>query len=220
MNQFLKTEVEITAWLEHMEIKGYELKEDAHYGYVVDANEINLSFKKLVHIPVKFDTIEEDFSCQYNRLQNLHFAPRHVGENFDFRHNFIQSLKGAPITVGHNFIGQYNRLTSLRHSPQMVGGYFSCANNIIRSLKGCPERVGGNFWCDSNKIENLDDCPKSVGGCFVAFDNPQLGSIQDLREFDAILKIQQEIITIQQEKNNFDQLVFTKSKKTLSTHKI
>ena len=80
---FLKTEKEITKWLEKYEIKNYTLIPNDKYGFAVDINgNVDLSCKKLNHIPVRFNSISRSLYCYDNNLTSLEFFPQNVGGYF------------------------------------------------------------------------------------------------------------------------------------------
>lgn len=79
----LKNKEEIINWLESHNVQNYELLEDDKYGYVVNVDgDVDLSYIKLIHIPVKFAHVGGSFYCNYNKLTSLEFCPAHVGGSF------------------------------------------------------------------------------------------------------------------------------------------
>ena len=129
-------------------IRKYKINED---GSIDVSGDVNLSYKGLSELPLKFRNITGDFYCNSNQLI---------------------SLEGSPQSVGGYFECNNNQLTSLEGCTQTVGGDFYCYKNQLISLEGCPKSVGGDFFCDDNKLISLDGCPKSGGGDFYCDNNP------------------------------------------------
>ena len=160
-SQFLQTREEIEAWLQKMKIKNYTIRDDLMVD--VDGN-VDLSFKKLSFIPVKFWEVSGDFKCGDNQLTSLKGAPREVGGHFMCFHNQLESLKGAPREVGGHVNCSWNELQSLEGAPREVGGGFDCSYNQIKSLDGAPLDVCRDFWCKKNPhLESLEGIG-NVGG--------------------------------------------------------
>ena len=69
----------------------------------------------------------------------------------------LTSLKGAPTEVGWSFYCDRNQLTSLEGAPKIVGKNFNCSWNNLTSLKGAPRKVGRTFSCNYNpNLHSLD----------------------------------------------------------------
>jgi hypothetical protein len=107
-------------------IRKYKINED---GSIDVSGDVNLSYKGLSELPLKFRNITGDFYCNSNQLI---------------------SLEGSPQSVGGYFYCNNNQLISLDGCPQTVGGSFFCDDNKLISLDGCPKSVGGDFYCDNN----------------------------------------------------------------------
>lgn len=134
---FLKTKEEIKQWLDIYDIKKHIINDDL----TVDVDgHVDLRYKNLTYIPIKFNIVNGYFTCSDNRLT---------------------SLKGAPEKVGGFFDCYYNRLTSLDGAPKKVSGDFYCHNNQLTSLQGVPEKVGGIFRCSDNPLISLEGAPKN-----------------------------------------------------------
>ncbi len=78
---------------------------------------VNLSYRNLKSIPIKFKEVSGYFDCGYNQLT---------------------SLKGCPETVGGHFSCSNNQLTSLKYCPETVGDFY-CSNNHLTNFDGLPE---------------------------------------------------------------------------------
>jgi hypothetical protein len=120
-------------WLEAMKITEYSV--DAEGLVNVDGT-VDIPYKNLTSIPVKFGYVGGNFYCHYNNLTSLQGAPREVGGDFRCNHNNLTSLQGG---------------------PREVGGKFDCDNNNLSSLQGAPREVGGNFYCWNNKFKTEPD---------------------------------------------------------------
>jgi hypothetical protein len=101
-------------------IKNYTVNDDGS----IDVNgDVELSFKDLTELPLRFNKVTGWFDCSYNRLT---------------------SLKGSPRWIGGSFYCYNNRLSSLEFSPDYVGGHFWCKyNNLTDNY--CDTEIGGKF---------------------------------------------------------------------------
>lgn len=79
-----------------------------------------------------------------------------------------------------------NKLTSLEGSPQEVLGPFECNENNLTSLEHCPESIWGKLDAADNDIQNLEFIPKKVNQYVMLDNNPALGSLQKIRNYEAL----------------------------------
>jgi hypothetical protein len=151
-------------------IKNYTINPDES----VDVDgDVNLSYKKLDKLPVRFGKVTGYFDCHYNQLTTLEGCPQTVGGNFYCYNNQLTSLEGSPNTVVGNFWCGNNQLTTLEGCPTEVGGNFRCGNNQLTSLEGCPTEVGGNFWYHNNQLTTLEGLTDIfIGGKLFYSNNP------------------------------------------------
>jgi len=197
---FPTTREEVIEVCEKYRIKNYTINDDLS----IDVNgDVNLAYKNLEHLPLKFNYIEGSFDCYSNELKSLEGCPQTVGGsfecsdnklkslegcpqtvngNFECRINKLKSLEGSPQTVGGSFECDYNQLVSLEGSPQTVGGYFNCYRNELKTLEGSPQTVDGDFNCHFNKLETLEGGPQTVGGKF----NCSFNKLKDLEHFPEV----------------------------------
>jgi hypothetical protein len=112
-------------------IRDYTLNGD---GSIDVDGDVNLSFKGLSELPLKFGIVSANFYCNNNQLTSLQGAPREVGGNFYCHFNQLTSLRGAPGEVGGGFYCHNNQLTSLQGAPRVVAVSFSCHNNQLTTL--------------------------------------------------------------------------------------
>jgi hypothetical protein len=159
-------------------IQNYTINPD---GTVDVDGDVNLSYKKLDKLPVRFGKVTGYFWCDDNRLTTLEGCPQTVGAEFDCSYNQLTTLEGCPQTVGTEFDCSYNQLTTLEGCPQTVGGGFYCNNNQLTTLEGCPHKVVGNFYCHDNQLTTLEGCPTEVGGNFWC-NNNQLTTLEGLTD--------------------------------------
>jgi hypothetical protein len=102
-------------------IKNYTINDDGS----IDVNgSVDLSWYKLIELPLNFNRVTGYFSCSSNNLT---------------------SLKGCPRWIGGWFSCNSNRLTSLEFSPDYVGGSFDCIWNKLTD-NYCDTEIGGNFY--------------------------------------------------------------------------
>ena len=166
MNKFYKDKQKIINWLDEHEVKNYILVPDEKYGFIVNVNgDVDLSFKELINIPIKFSKVNGSFGCHDNKLTSLEFCPKKVGGSF-----YCDS----------------NKLTSLEFCTQAISGSFGCYKNQLRSLEFSPQTVGGSFLCSENQLRSLEFCPQMVGGNFYCENNPELKNIQEITDFKLI----------------------------------
>ena len=129
--------------------------------------DVNLAYKNLEHLPLRFNYVSGGFFC---------------------RENILVSLEGSPLTVGGNFGCGYNELKTLEGSPQTVNGDFNCYNNELKTLEGCPQTVGGDFRCSDNELKTLEGCPQTVSGGFDCKFN-KLTDLEHSPEVNGIIAI-------------------------------
>jgi hypothetical protein len=111
-------------------IKNYTINDD----FSIDVDIANLERYNLYNIPLKFNRVSRNFSCNLNNITSLEFGPKYVGDNY------------------HCF---NNNLTSLEYLPKHIGGFINCRNNIIWSFKGIPDNFRGYLFCERNPIEHI-----------------------------------------------------------------
>lgn len=188
-NQLLQNKEKIIAWLNQYQIKDYEVVEDNEYGYVVNVEGgVDISNKNLKLIAVKFNEVKGNFNCAKNQLATLEGGPKEVGGYFGCANNQLVSLEGCPKKVGGFFFCPYNQLTTLDGAPKEIGGSFNCRNNQLVSLEGCPKEVSGDFYCQNNQLASLEleNLPGIIGGVVNLNNNPILGQIQEIANFNEL----------------------------------
>ena len=107
-------------WLKTYGVENYTINKDLSVDVIGD---VNLWSKGLLEIPVKFESVSGDFSCNNNRLSTLLGCPDSVGRNFFCNDNCLVSLIGCPEFVGGDFYCMFN---SLNDSDEFL---YSCSNS-------------------------------------------------------------------------------------------
>ena len=103
----------------------------------IDVNDcVDLRFKNLTKLPLKFNKVNGYFICSNNKLKSLEGSPKEVNGYFDCHHN---------------------RLTSFEFSPRIIRECFYCYNNNIKSFEYFPSFVKNNFYCFDNPIKEVWD---------------------------------------------------------------
>jgi len=235
MTEFYSTQTEIDAWLQAQGVKNYTINADMSVdveGHVflskkklicIPVNFRNVSeffncdenlLTSLAGCPQSVGGV---FDCSKNALTSLLYGPETVGGSYICEHNQLTSLQYIATKINHiKQIGyhfstgvgcSHNQLVTLEHSPKYVNGSFECVNNRLSTLKGCPEVVNDYFIVSNNQLTSLEYCPKKVSALFFCHDNPLLGPVQGLRNFDEIYAVHLlhlEIARIKDEKNLLD----------------
>ena len=234
MTNLYRKKADIYKWLYINGIENYTIIFSKKYGFVVNVNtEVDLSYKKLDFIPVKFNRIKGNFICANNNLSSLEFCPKYIEGNFDCHDNNLTSLKFSPKHVRDNYYCGNNKLISLRYAPKKInrGLYchnneinsfkfcpkwihkdFNCINNNLTSLKFCPKYIGGHFSCGKNNIDSFEFLPEDVKDKVYFNENLKLGEMQKVNDFNII---QNEHLKIAKEKyfKRLNRLFKEKSKK-------
>ena len=159
---FPTTREEVIEACERYEIKNYTINDDLS----IDVNDdVNLAYKNLEHLPLKFNYVHGGFQCNRNKLKSLEGCPKTVGGDFVCYGNKLKSLEGCPQSVGGDFYCFTNDIETLKGSPQTVDGDFYCFDNNLVSLEGCPQTVD-NFDCSDNKLRDLEYFPEVSGDVY------------------------------------------------------
>ncbi len=132
-------------------IRDYTIKKD---GSIDVYGSVDLSYRGLEKLPLKFNEVSGYFRCSYNNLTTLEGSPRISGK----------------------FICTKNELTSLEHSPKVVHGDFYCVSNYLKTLKDGPERVMGSYHCNYNEIVDLYGISNEISSYLYCEKTP-VGSI-------------------------------------------
>jgi len=93
-------------------IANYTINSD---GSIDVDGDVDLYWKDLTKLPLKFNNVSGNFICSRNNLT---------------------TLEGSPKSVSGHFYCYVNNLTTLEGSPQTVGGNFRCSDNPISDQLG------------------------------------------------------------------------------------
>jgi hypothetical protein len=116
----------------------------------IDVNgDVDLSYKELDKLSIKFRNVTGNFNCYYNNLTSLEGSPKSVGGHFICSLNNLTLLEGGPKSVGGDFDCSYNNLTSVEGAPESVSGLFNCQYNPVYQI--------WNLFRDKDKIELFND---------------------------------------------------------------
>ena len=116
-----------------MKIKNYVINEDL----TVDVNEyVNISYKNLKEIPIRFGIINGGFNCNSNHLT---------------------SLKGCPQKISGTFYCVDNKLINLEYCPEIINDDFSCSDNNLTSFECFSKEINGIFiYFHQNNIDEKE----------------------------------------------------------------
>ena len=176
---FPTTREEVMQVCEKYEIRYYTINDDLSID--VDGG-VNLAYKNLEHLPLKFNYVSSNFVCSDNKLKTLEGCPQTVSGSFYCYDNELESLEGCPQTVSGSFDCDHNKLVSLEGCPQTVSGSFDCGYNELKTLEGSPQTVSGNFSCYGNELVSLEGGLQTVGGYF----DCSLNKLKDLEHFPEV----------------------------------
>jgi hypothetical protein len=132
-------------------LKLYEQFEDIHaicrkYGienYTINSDgsvsvdgDIDLQYKGLTKLPVKFKEVSDGFFCDCNNLTSLEGCPERVGGSFGCSRNNLTSLEGCPKWIGNNFDCDDNNIYTFERIPDYthIGGNFNCYGNLVDNI--------------------------------------------------------------------------------------
>lgn len=116
----------------HYGIDKYDINPD---GSIDVHDNVDLSKRGLVKIPIKFNKVFGYFDCSENDLITLEGCPKYVGGWFDCSFNNLTSLIGGPNEIKKFYDCDENNLVSLEGCPNIVDILF-ISNNNLKSLNG------------------------------------------------------------------------------------
>lgn len=117
----------------------------------------------------------------------------------------IKKIKVKFHEVKGRFDVEANELQTLKGCPEIVNGHFDCSHNELKDLKYCPQIIKGDFLCYSNHLNSIEYCPQMVHGHIDYYDNPELGEIEKIKDFDFFKKKAQRLQDIKQLKYKLDE---------------
>jgi hypothetical protein len=130
-------------------IENYTINFD---GSVSVDGDVDLDYKRLIKLPVKFKEVSGSFWCGGNRLTSLEGCPERVGDYFSCSFNKLTSLEGSPKWIGDNFYCQSNNIYTFEGIPDYthIGGVFYCYGNLVYNI--------WRLFKDHTKFEFFNDC--------------------------------------------------------------
>ena len=144
---FPTTREEVIEVCNRYRINNYTINDDLS---IAVEGHVNLAYKNLEYLPLRFNYVSGDFSCYDNKLK---------------------TLEGCPQTVSGSFDCYRNKLITLEGSPSVVNGNLICYDNKLETLEGSPKTINGNFLCFVNKLKDLEYFPE-VSDYINIRDNP------------------------------------------------
>ena len=149
-------------------IWNYEINND---GSIDVDGDVNIQFKSMTRLPLKFNTVTGDFNCYRNKLTTLEGSPGKVGGNVFLNDNRLTSLVGGPSEVGSDYECCDNGLITLEGLPKIINGDLTFCGNSVTTLIGSPEIIKGKFDCTRNQLTSLEHLPKILGDVYI-YNNP------------------------------------------------
>ncbi len=151
--EFIKeSKSDIDSICKKYDIKNYTINVDGS----IDVDDyVNLSYKSLYKLPLKFRNVSSNFNCNGNKLNSLEGCPEEVGEDFNCSDNNLTSLEGSPNRVGSKFICSNNNLTSFKGCPSYIGSIFYGNYNNIRDFYGFPDFWEGGLYIGNNPLSEI-----------------------------------------------------------------
>jgi hypothetical protein len=134
-------------------IKNYTINDDE----TIDVyGNVHLFDRGLTELPLWFNKVSGNFSCNNNQLTSLKGSPRRVDGNFSCADNQLTSLEFSPDYVGGGFYCNRNDLTDLIGSPKEVDMYFNCSGNEnLNNINGYTEKIYGLFYCNNTPLSSI-----------------------------------------------------------------
>ncbi len=80
-------------------------------------------------------------------------------------------------------------LTSLLGCPYVVGKDMDCSMNELESLEHCTERIKFSFFCQDNNLADIIHFPQEVLRMVYLQENPRLGELQNINDYDTLFTI-------------------------------
>jgi hypothetical protein len=140
---------DIDAICREYRISNYTINSD---GSISVNGDVDLWYKRLTKLPIKFKEVSGYFSCGYNNLTSLEGCPERVGDWFGCSNNNLTSLEGSPKYINDNFWCINNKIYTFEGIPDYthIGLYFYCYNNLVNNI--------WELFQDHTKFEFFNDC--------------------------------------------------------------
>lgn len=126
-------EEDIAIWLYEMGIDNYDFNEDLSIN--VD-DDVDLSRKNLLYLPVQFNTVTGGFYCSFNLLTTCAGFPRKFALNVDASGNKLTNVEGMPKRIGSHCNLKHNNLTSIKGLENIeIHGELILSHNPLTDLR-------------------------------------------------------------------------------------
>jgi hypothetical protein len=174
-------------------IKKFNIKISGKYeindlGKIDVQGDVDIKFKNLNRLPLKFGHIDGNFKCDGVNLQSLKGAPEYVRYNFSCNNNYLTSLEYSPNYVGGTLDCSNNKLSDLKYCSEIVGRDLVCKMNKLKSLNGMPREFWGRLNCSNNQLNDFSGVSERFRGEIYANSN-FLKNIKGFKYFDGIIFI-------------------------------
>lgn len=168
MDNFKKQELNIDKILYYCDlfkIKKYNINDD---GSIDVFEDVDISNKYLIKIPIKFNEVYGDFLCNNTNIVSMKNCPNIIHKNFNMGFNKIKKIEHSPIDVGEKFNLEHNKnLSYIKDFPRNVGSSIVLYSCNFKSLYNLPSIINGSLYIDFNKkLKHLIYSPKKVFGSY------------------------------------------------------
>ena len=118
--------------------------------------DVDLYYRQLTKLPLKFGKVTGNFNFAYNQLTTLEGCPKSVGGDFNVSNNQLTTLEGCPKSVGDNFYCRDNKLTTFEGICDDIKGALDCRINKIINFYGFPDRlIGIDLYLSENPLGEI-----------------------------------------------------------------
>lgn len=130
--------------------------------FPIDINADVINLISLKYFPS--ESINGDFSCNDNYLEDLKYCPKIIKGYFDCKDNKIESLEGCPEYVESAFYLDNNMLATLDHINNLKCHSLSLDNNkLLKSIKGISSVETERLYLNGCElITSIDEIPKGL----------------------------------------------------------
>ena len=143
-------EQEIIEICKEYNIENYTINSDGSID--VDGN-VDLSYMKLVKIPLKFNKVSGIFDCSDNLLTTLEDCPKEVGGGFNCSNNRITDLQGIPSVINGRLNCRNNNITTLKGSPMIIYDSLNLQENPLSIIDSSIEVRGESIYVGSTNLD-------------------------------------------------------------------
>ena len=90
-------------------LKKFKVQSD---GKVDVMGDVDITYRRLEILPIKFGNISGNFDCSNNRLRDLKNCPEFVDGIFNCGSNYIENIDNLPKKIGQHLYLNNNKITS------------------------------------------------------------------------------------------------------------